>query len=226
MIIMNLDLTIQALKKFILGLILISILLFLPAGTLSYPNAWLFIGLLFVPMFIAGILLMIKSPDLLKRRLNSKENESEQKLLVIISGLMFISGFVISGLNYHYNWSKLPDEIVIIASIIFLLAYLMYAEVLRENQYLARTVTVENNQKVIDTGLYGIVRHPMYTSTILLFLTIPLILGSIYSFLIFLIYPIIIIFRIKNEEKLLEQELTGYRQYKQKVKYKIFPLIY
>lgn len=223
---MNLDLTIQALKKFILGLILISILLFLPAGTLSYPNAWLFIGLLFVPMFIAGILLMIKSPDLLKRRLNSKENESEQKLLVIISGLMFISGFVISGLNYHYNWSKLPDEIVIIASIIFLLAYLMYAEVLRENQYLARTVTVENNQKVIDTGLYGIVRHPMYTSTILLFLTIPLILGSIYSFLIFLIYPIIIIFRIKNEEKLLEQELTGYRQYKQKVKYKIFPLIY
>lgn len=226
MIIMNLDLTIQALKKFILGLILISILLFLPAGTLNYPNAWLFIGLLFVPMFIAGILLMIKSPDLLKRRLNSKENESEQKLLVIISGLMFISGFVISGLNYHYNWSKLPDEIVIIASIIFLLAYLMYAEVLRENQYLARTVTVENNQKVIDTGLYGIVRHPMYTSTILLFLTIPLILGSIYSFLIFLIYPIIIIFRIKNEEKLLEQELTGYRQYKQKVKYKIFPLIY
>lgn len=223
---MNLDLTIQALKKFILGLILISILLFLPAGTLNYPNAWLFIGLLFVPMFIAGILLMIKSPDLLKRRLNSKENESEQKLLVIISGLMFISGFVISGLNYHYNWSKLPDEIVIIASIIFLLAYLMYAEVLRENQYLARTVTVENNQKVIDTGLYGIVRHPMYTSTILLFLTIPLILGSIYSFLIFLIYPIIIIFRIKNEEKLLEQELTGYRQYKQKVKYKIFPLIY
>lgn len=226
MIIMNLDLTIQALKKFILGLILISILLFLPAGTLNYPNAWLFIGLLFVPMFIAGILLMIKSPDLLKRRLNSKENESEQKLLVIISGLMFISGFVISGLNYHYNWSKLPDEIVIMASIIFLLAYLMYAEVLRENQYLARTVTVENNQKVIDTGLYGIVRHPMYTSTILLFLTIPLILGSIYSFLIFLIYPIIIIFRIKNEEKLLEQELTGYRQYKQKVKYKIFPLIY
>lgn len=223
---MNLDLTIQALKKFILGLILISILLFLPAGTLNYPNAWLFIGLLFVPMFIAGILLIIKSPDLLKRRLNSKENESEQKLLVIISGLMFISGFVISGLNYHYNWSKLPDEIVIIASIIFLLAYLMYAEVLRENQYLARTVTVENNQKVIDTGLYGIVRHPMYTSTILLFLTIPLILGSIYSFLIFLIYPIIIIFRIKNEEKLLEQELTGYRQYKQKVKYKIFPLIY
>ena len=187
MIIMNLDLTIQALKKFILGLILISILLFLPAGTLNYPNAWLFIGLLFVPMFIAGILLMIKSPDLLKRRLNSKENESEQKLLVIISGLMFISGFVISGLNYHYNWSKLPDEIVIIASIIFLLAYLMYAEVLRENQYLARTVTVENNQKVIDTGLYGIVRHPMYTSTILLFLTIPLILGSIYSFLISLI---------------------------------------
>lgn len=223
---MNLDLTIQALKKFFLGLILISILLFLPAGTLNYPNAWLFIGLLFVPMFIAGIILMIKSPDLLKRRLNSKENESEQKLLVIISGLMFVSGFVISGLNYHYSWSKLPDAIVIISSILFLLAYLMYAEVLRENEYLARTVTVENNQKVIDTGLYGIVRHPMYTSTIFLFLTIPLILGSIYSFLIFLIYPIIIIFRIKNEEKILEQELTGYRQYKQKVKYRIFPLIY
>ena len=169
---------------------------------------------------------MIKSPNLLRRRLNSKESESEQKFVILISAAMFISGFVIAGLNYRFNWSELPNIIVVISSIIFLLAYLMYGEVLRENQYLARTVNVEDDQKVIDTGLYGIVRHPMYTSTIFMFLTIPLILGSIYSFLIFLIYPLIIIFRIKNEEKFLENELAGYGQYKQKVKYKILPFIF
>lgn len=223
---MNRHLAIQGLKKFLLGLIIVAILIFLPAGTLNYPNGWLFIGLLFIPMFIVGIILMIKSPDLLKRRLNSKENESEQKFIVLISILMFISGFVVAGLNYRFNWTEMPNIIVIISAIIFLLAYIMYGEVLRENQYLARTVNVEDNQKVIDTGLYGIVRHPMYTSTIFLFLTIPLILGSIYSFVIFLIYPIIIAFRIKNEERVLEKELTGYRQYKQKVKYKIFPFIF
>lgn len=223
---MNRHLAIQGLKKFLLGLIIVAILIFLPAGTLNYPNGLLFIGLLFIPMFIVGIILMIKSPDLLKRRLNSKENESEQKFIVLISILMFISGFVVAGLNYRFNWTEMPNIIVIISAIIFLLAYIMYGEVLRENQYLARTVNVEDNQKVIDTGLYGIVRHPMYTSTIFLFLTIPLILGSIYSFVIFLIYPIIIAFRIKNEERVLEKELTGYRQYKQKVKYKIFPFIF
>ena len=223
---MDLDIAIQGLKKFFSGLIIVAILLFLPAGTLDYPNAWLFIGLLFVPMLVVGIILMIKSPNLLRRRLNSKESESEQKFVILISAAMFISGFVIAGLNYRFNWSELPNIIVVISSIIFLLAYLMYGEVLRENQYLARTVNVEDDQKVIDTGLYGIVRHPMYTSTIFMFLTIPLILGSIYSFLIFLIYPLIIIFRIKNEEKFLENELAGYGQYKQKVKYKILPFIF
>ena len=223
---MDMDLAVQAFKKFFFGLIIVAALILIPAGTLNYPNAWLFMGLLFIPMLIVGIILMKKSPDLLKRRLNSKETESEQKLVVLISILMFISGFIVAGLNYRFNWSEMPNIIVIISSIIFLLAYLMYAEVLRENQYLARTVNVETDQKVIDTGLYGIVRHPMYTSTILLFLTIPLILGSIYSFLIFLIYPIAISFRIANEEKVLEEELSGYVEYKQRVKYKIFPFIF
>ena len=223
---MDWNLLFQALKKFILGLVIIAILLFVPAGTLDYPNAWQFIALLFIPMFIVGIILMIKAPDLLKKRLNAKEEESEQKLVLLISGLMFISAFVIAGLNFRFGWIELPHIIVIIASIIFLLAYIMYGEVLRENKYLARTVEVEKNQKVIDTGLYGIVRHPMYTSTILLFLTIPLILGSIYSFIICLIYPVVLSFRIKNEEKVLEKELNGYKQYKQKVKYKILPFIW
>lgn len=223
---MDWNLLFQALKKFILGLVIIAILLFVPAGTLDYPNAWQFIALLFIPMFIVGIILMIKAPDLLKKRLNAKEEESEQKLVLLISGLMFISAFVIAGLNFRFGWIELPHIIVIIASIIFLLAYIMYGEVLRENKYLARTVEVEKDQKVIDTGLYGIVRHPMYTSTILLFLTIPLILGSIYSFIICLIYPVVLSFRIKNEEKVLEKELNGYKQYKQKVKYKILPFIW
>lgn len=223
---MDTNLITQAMKKFILGLIIVAILLFLPAGSLDYKNAWLFMGLLFIPMFIVGIILMFKSPELFKRRLNAKEKESEQKFVVLISAIMFILGFVVAGFNYRFNWIELPNIIVIISSILFLLSYLMYAEVLRENEYLARTVKVETNQKVIDTGLYDIVRHPMYTSTILLFLTIPLILGSIYSFVIFLIYPIIIIFRIKNEEQVLEQELDGYEAYKQKVKYRLFPFIY
>lgn len=216
----------QGLKKFIFGLVIIAALLFIPAGTLNYPNAWLFISLLFVPMFIVGIILMFKAPDLLKRRLDAKEEESEQKLVLLVSGLMFISAFIIAGLNFRFNWNTLPQSIVIIASILFLMAYAMYGEVLRENRYLARTVKVDENQKVIDSGLYGIVRHPMYTSTILLFLTIPLILGSIYSFIICLIYPIVLSFRIKNEEEVLEKELSGYGQYKQKVKYKILPFIW
>lgn len=223
---MDSDLILQAFKKFILGLLLVGALLFIPAGTLNYPNGWLFISLLFIPMFIVGIILIFKDPDLLKKRLNAKEEESEQKLVLLVSGLMFISAFVIAGLNFRFNWSELPQIIVIISCIVFLIAYIMYGEVLRENKYLARTVGVQDNQKVIDSGLYGIVRHPMYTSTILLFLTIPLILGSIYSFVICLIYPVILSFRIRNEEKVLEKELKGYKEYKQKVKYKILPFIW
>ena len=169
---------------------------------------------------------MFKAPDLLARRLNAKEEESEQKLVVLISGLMFVSAFVMAGLNFRYGWNKLPDAIVLIAAIIFLLAYVLYGEVLRENRYLARTVEVESNQELIDTGLYGIVRHPMYTSTIFLFLSIPLILGSLYSFIILLIYPILIVFRINNEEKVLERELNGYGEYKNNVKYKLIPGIW
>ena len=223
---MNSELLFQALKKFIFGLVIVAALLFIPSGTLDYPNAWLFISLLFIPMFVVGIILMFKDPDLLRKRLNAKEKESEQKLVLLVSGLMFISAFVIAGLNFRFKWIELPQIIVIMASIVFLLAYVMYGEVLRENRYLARTVEVEKDQKVIDTGLYGIVRHPMYTSTILLFLAIPLILGSLYSFIICLIYPIIISFRIKNEEAVLEKELDGYKQYKQKVKYRMLPFIW
>lgn len=223
---MNSDLIFQALKKFMLGLIIILALIFIPAGTLYYPNGWLFISLLFIPMLIVGIILMIKDPDLLKKRLDAKEKESTQKLVLLLSGLMFISSFIIAGLNFRFKWNTLSEITVIISSILFLLAYAMYCEVLRENKYLARTVEVDKKQKVIDTGIYGIVRHPMYTSTILLFLTMPLILGSIYSFIICLIYPILISIRIKNEEKVLESELDGYLQYKRKVKYRILPFIW
>ena len=223
---MDKTLFIQAMTKFILGFIVIALLLFIPAGTLDYWNAWLFIGILFIPMFMVGIILMIKNPDLLRKRLNSKENESEQKSLLLLSGVMFSSGFVMSGLNYRFQWMILPKWMIVIATIIFLLAYLLYAEVLRENIYLSRIIEVQENQKVIDTGLYGIVRHPMYASTILLFLSIPLVLGSFVSFLIFLIYPVIIAKRIKNEEQVLEQGLEGYWEYKKKVKYKVIPFIW
>ena len=223
---MDKKLFIQAITKFIFGLIIIALLLFISAGTLNYWNAWLFIGILFIPMFIVGIILMIKNPDLLRKRLNSKEKESKQKVLLIFGGVMFICGFVVSGLNYRFEWIILPKWIVFIATIIFLLAYVLYAEVLRENMYLSRIIEVQENQKVIDTGLYGIVRHPMYSSTILLFLSIPLVLGSLFSFLIFLLYPIIIVKRIKNEEQVLEQGLKGYLEYKKKVKYRLIPFIW
>jgi len=216
---------IEAITKFILGVILIGVLIFLPANTINYWNGWLFIGLLFIPMFFAGIIMMIKSPELLKKRLNAKEKENEQKQVILFSGLMFLTGFIISGLNYRYSWIVLPNIVVIISSIIFIISYILYAEVLRENAYLSRTIEVQENQKVIDTGLYGIVRHPMYAVTILLFLSMPLVLGSIISFLIFLVYPFIIAKRIKNEEKVLEKELNGYAEYKKKVKYKIIPFI-
>ena len=216
----------QALTKFLFGLIILCILLFIPAGTLNYPYGWLFIALLFIPMLIAGIVLFIKSPDLLRRRLNAKEDEDEQKLVLLISGMMFLLAFALAGLNFRFGWFKLPAIAIMIASIIFLLAYIMYAEVLRENAYLSRTVEVSENQKVVDSGLYALVRHPMYTSTIFLFLSMPLVLDSILSFIVMLIYPIIIIFRIKNEEKVLENELNGYKEYKEKVRYKLIPHIW
>ena len=216
----------QALSKFLFGLIIRCILLFIPAGTLNYPYGWLFIALLFIPMLIVGIVLFIKSPDLLRRRLNAKEDEDEQKLVLLISGMMFLLAFALAGLNFRFGWFKLPAIAIMIASIIFLLAYIMYAEVLRENAYLSRTVEVSENQKVVDSGLYALVRHPMYTSTIFLFLSMPLVLDSILSFIVMLIYPIIIIFRIKNEEKVLENELEGYKEYKEKVRYKLIPHIW
>ena len=216
----------QAIIKFILGVVLVGALLFIPANSFEYWNGWLFMGLLFIPMFLAGIILMIKNPELLKKRLNANEKEKEQKMVILFSGLMFISGFIVAGLNYKYNWTQLPNIVIVISSILFIISYILYAKVLRENAYLSRTIEVQVNQKVIDTGLYGYVRHPMYAATILLFLTIPLILGSIISFIIFLIYPILIAKRIKSEEKVLEKQLQGYTEYKKKVKYKLIPYIW
>ncbi|HHZ14332.1 MAG: methyltransferase family protein [Peptococcales bacterium] len=223
---MDKKLFIQAIGKYLLGLILVLILLFIPAGTLNYWNAWLLIGVLFIPMLIAGIILMIKNPVLLRKRLNAKEKEEEQKRVILLGGLMFISGFVVAGLDYRYQWLVLPKWLVITATVIFLFAYLLYAEVLRENTYLSRTIEVQENQKVIDSGLYGIVRHPMYTSTILLFLSMPLVLGSFFSFLVFLLYPVIVVKRIRNEEEVLEKSLADYSEYKQRIKYRLIPYIW
>ena len=223
---MSINLFFQAIIKFLFGVVIIGLLLFIPAGTINYWNAWLFMGLLFIPMFIVGIIMMIKNPDLLRKRLNAKESENEQKKVVAISGLMFVVGFICAGLNYRYKWINIPNIVIIISSIVFVIAYILYGEVLRENAYLSRTIEVQENQKVIDTGLYGIVRHPMYTTTIILFLSMPLMLGSMISFIIFLIYPIIIAKRIKNEENVLEKNLKGYKEYKNKVKYKMIPFIW
>jgi len=223
---MDIKLFLQAIIKYVFGVLIVGGLLFIPANSFDYWNGWLFMGLLFIPMFIAGIILMIKNPELLRKRLNAKEQENEQKWVLLFSGLMFIAGFIIAGLNYRYRWIEMPNVVTIISSILFIIAYILYAEVLRENTYLSRTIEVQENQKVIDTGLYGIVRHPMYAVTILLFLTMPLILGSIISFIIFLIYPIIIGKRIKNEEKVLEKDLKGYTEYTKKVKYKVIPYIW
>lgn len=223
---MSMKLFFEAIVKFVIGIILVTFLVFLPAGTINYWNGWLFMGLLFIPMFIAGIIMMIKSPELLKKRLNFKEKESEQKEVVGLSGLMFVFGFVMAGLDYRYNWTNIPNIIVIISSIIFIISYIFYAEVLRENAFLARTIEVQENQKVIDTGLYGVVRHPMYTATIFLFLSIPLVLGSFISFIIFLVYPFIIVKRLKNEEQILEKNLKGYKEYKNQVKYRMIPFIW
>lgn len=223
---MSVKLFIEALVKFVFGIIIVGLLVFLPAGTLYFMNGWLFMALLFIPIFIVGIIMMIKNPDLLKSRLDVKEKESEQKSVVVISGLMFLIGFVIAGLNYRFNWLFFPDYIVVFGSILFILSYLMYVEVLRENSFLSRTIKVNKKQRVVDTGLYSIVRHPMYLITIFLFLSMPLILNSLISFLIFLVYPFIIIKRINNEEKILEKELYGYKEYKKKVRYKLIPFIW
>ena len=223
---MNKKLFTQATIKYIFGILIIGLLLFVPAGTIDYWNGWLFMGLLFIPMFIAGIVMMYKNPDLLRRRLNAKEKEGEQKTVILASGLMFLIGFIVAGLNYRFDWIELPSWIVITASILFLTAYILYAEVLRENEFLSRTIEVQENQKVVDTGLYGIVRHPMYAVTLLLFLSMPLVLGLVISFVIFLIYPLLIVKRIKNEEQVLERELKGYKEYKKKVKYKLIPFVW
>ena len=223
---MTTKLFVQAITKFLLGFVLVGLLIFIPAGTISFYNGWLFMGILFVPMFFAGIIMMFKNPELLKKRLNAKEKLEEQSSVVKLSGLMFLCGFIVAGLGVRFKWYILPLKVVIVFTILFLLAYILYAEVLRENTYLSRTIEVQENQKVIDTGLYGIVRHPMYSATLLLFLSMPLVLGSIYSFLIFLVYPFVIAKRIKSEEKFLEEELNGYREYKQKVKYRLLPFIW
>ena len=223
---MNKKLFVNGMVKFLSGLIIVALPLFLSAGSFAYWNAWLFIGILFIPMFIAGLILMKKNPYLLEKRLNAKEEQSQQKTVIVLSGIMFLLGFVLAGLDYRFQWIKLPEWLVIAGAVVFLTAYGLYAEVLRENTYLSRTVEVQENQKVIDTGLYGIVRHPMYAVTLILFLSMPIVLGSVISFMVFLAYPFIIAGRIKNEEKVLEEGLAGYKEYKQKVKYRLVPFIW
>ena len=208
------------------GLVIISALLFIPAWTLLYWQAWLLIAILFIPMFAAGIVMMIKNPSLLKKRLNAKEEQSEQKTVVALSGVMFAAAFVSAGLNFRFGWIVLPDAVTYISAVIFLIAYVLYAEVMRENEYLSRTIEVQENQTVIDTGMYGIVRHPMYFTTVLIFLSMPLVLGSVISFAVMLFYFPIIIKRILNEEEVLEKGLSGYSEYKKKVKYRLIPFIW
>ena len=223
---MNKKLFVQALVKFFAGFILVGLLVFLPAGTLDFFGGQVFMTVLFLPMFIAGIVMMIKNPGLLESRLDAKEKQAEQSLVVKLSGLMFLAGFIVAGLDYRFGWCPLPKSVIIAATVVFLVAYALYAEVLRENTYLSRIIEVQENQTVIDTGLYGIVRHPMYSATLLLFLAMPLVLGSVYAFIIFLAYPFIIVKRLKAEEEFLEKELKGYKEYKQEVKYRLIPFIW
>ena len=223
---MDKNLLIQALAKVSLGVVLMGLLLFLPAGSFRYWQGWLLMGILFVPMFIAGFIMLFRNPDLLRKRLNAKEEEKDQKTVVALSGLLFIDAFVVAGLNWRFQWCVLPDWAVWAAAVLFLACYLLYAEVLRENTYLSRTIEVQENQKVIDTGLYGIVRHPMYMATTVLFLAMPLVLASPISFLIMLLYIPLIAKRIKNEETVLEEGLEGYKEYKKRVKYRIIPFIW
>ena len=219
-------LLLNALTKFICGLLLVGLILFLPAGSFSYTNGWIFIALLFIPMLILGIVMFVKSPELLKKRLDAKEKENTQKGVVAVSALLFLIGFIVAGLDFRFGWSYVSDVIVIIASVVLLFSYALYAEVMRENVYLSRTIEIQKNQRVVDNGLYGIVRHPMYAVTIWLFLAIPVILGSWWSLLCFLPYIAVIIVRLKNEEKVLEENLEGYSEYMKKVKYRLFPFIW
>ncbi len=223
---MNNNLFLQGLSKFLAGLVIVMVLLFIPAGTFAYWQAWLFIGVLFVPMFLFGLVLMKRNPDLLRKRLSAKEKESEQKRVVAISGVMFVAMFIIAGFNHRFDWWMLPDGIVLSAAAAFLLGYVMYAEVMRENVWLSRIIEVHENQQVVDKGLYGVVRHPMYTSTLILFLSMPLILSSPWSFVIMLLYIPIIVKRIINEESVLSNELDGYAEYKQKVRYRLIPYLW
>ena len=216
----------QALAKFFLGVILLGVLIFLPAWSLKFWQGWLLMGILFVPMFCVGLVMLVKNPELLQERLNAKEEEKDQKTVVKFSGLLFIAAFVVAGLNWRFGWCVLPDWAVWAAAGLFLVCYLLYAEVLRENTYLSRTIEVQENQKVIDTGLYGVVRHPMYMATTVLFLAMPLVLASPVSFLIMLLYIPLIAKRIKNEEMVLEEGLEGYKEYRQRVKYKVIPFIW
>lgn len=223
---MTRELFFKAIVRYLSGVVLLGVLLFLPAGTLGFQRGWLFMGVLFIPMFLAGIVLMSKNPELLSKRLNVKETQVEQSLVIKLSGLMFLAGFILAGLDFRFSWSQMPEWISWLAVVVFLMGYGMYAEVLRENTYLSRTVEVQENQKVIDTGLYGIVRHPMYSATILLFLSMPIILGSWFALIVFLCYPLIIAKRIRNEEQVLNEELAGYPKYTQNVRYRLIPFVW
>lgn len=223
---MDTKLLMDAVKKMIAGVVLIALMLFLPAGTIRYWNGWLFCAVLFIPVMIMGVVLFLKAPDLLRKRLQEKEEQSEQKTVVALSALMFLVGFILAALDFRFGWSNMPVWVVSVASIIFLIGYALFAEVLRENAYLSRTVEVQENQQVIDSGLYGVVRHPMYSATVLMFLSMPLILGSYISFVVFLVYPFLLIKRIRNEEMVLEEGLDGYAEYKKKVKYRMIPFVW
>lgn len=223
---MNKKLFLEAITKFTAGVVMIGALLFLPAGTLLWRNGWLLMALLFIPMFAAGLVMMAKNPYLLRKRLDAREKESEQRSVLLLSGLMFLAGFILAGLDFRFGWSNMPRGVVAAGAVIFLLSYLLYAEVLRENTYLSRTIEVQEGQKVIDTGLYGIVRHPMYAVTVFLFLSMPLVLGSWPAFAVFLLYPIIIAKRIRNEEQVLEKGLSGYTDYKKRVRFRLVPFLW
>ena len=223
---MTKELFISAITKFAAGVVLIGVLIFLPAGTIHFPGGWLLMGILFIPMFLAGLVMMAKNPRLLRSRLNAREQQSEQSIVIKLSGLMFLCGFILAGLDFRFGWSNLPGLVNVLGALLFLIAYALYAEVLRENTWLSRTIEVQEGQTVVSTGLYGIVRHPMYAVTLLLFLSMPLVLGSVPAFVVFLAYPAIITKRIRNEEEVLERELSGYREYKQKVRWRLIPYIW
>ena len=223
---MTKKLFVSAITKFTAGVILLALLLFLPAGTIHYPGGWLLMGILFIPMFLAGLVMMAKNPNLLRSRLNAKEKEREQDLVIKLSGLMFLVGFILAGLDHRFGWSNLPMTVNYVGAGLFLTAYVLYAEVLRENTWLSRTIEVQEGQTVVSTGLYSIVRHPMYFATVILFLSMPLVLGSIPAFLVFLCYPAIIARRIRNEEQMLSRDLPGYREYCGRVRWRLIPFIW